>query len=111
MPSKNNLHKLFTADELVTRGLKLYKQSKYEEALESLNAAEEAKNGGADLEILDIRAGTHIRMKNHDAALADARRMLVLDKTYVPGYLRTGRILELMDKSELALKIYESTLR
>jgi len=111
MPSTNNLHRLFTAEELVMRGLKLYKQSKYEEALESLNAAEEAKNGGADLEILDIRAGTHSKMNNFDAALVDARRMLVLDKTYVPGYLRTGRILESMQKSELALKIYERGIR
>lgn len=111
MPSEANLHKLFTADELVTRGLKLYKQTKYEDALASLNAAEEAKNGGADLEILDIRAGIHSKMSNLDAALADARKMLVLDKTYVPGYLRTGRILESMDKRELALKIYERGIR
>ena len=111
MAFRNNLHKLFTADELVTRSLKLYKQGRYDEALESLKAAEEARNGGADLEILDIRAGTHFKLKNLDDALADARRMLVLDKTHVPGYLRTGRILEAMEKSDLALKIYERGIR
>jgi len=37
--------------------------------------------------------------------------MLVLDKTYMPGYFRTGRILESMDKRELALEVFERGVR
>jgi len=64
-------------------------------------------SGGADLEILDIRAGILSKMNNLDAALADARKMLMLDKTYMPGYFRTGRILESIDKRKLALEVFE----
>jgi len=49
-----------------------------------LRQAEEARNGGADLDILDTRAATHARLGQQEPALADARRMLILDKTYVP---------------------------
>jgi len=38
MPERGNLHELYSASQLVSLGLKLYKQGKYSEALEALNS-------------------------------------------------------------------------
>lgn len=38
MPERGSLHELYSASQLVSLGLKLYKQGKYSEALEALNS-------------------------------------------------------------------------
>jgi len=38
MPERGNLHELYSASQLVSLGLKLYKQGKYTEALEALDS-------------------------------------------------------------------------
>lgn len=67
--------------------------------------------GAATLDLLDSRAATHEKLGNLDAALRDGRAMIEMSKGEVQGYLRTAKILQQMDKADLALKIYQRGLR
>jgi len=79
------------------------------------------------LTLLDNRAATYEKLGNFQAALVDARYMIKWQPKEVQvnnhgeqskelfllnqGYLRTGKILQMMNKADLALKIYERGLR
>jgi hypothetical protein len=65
------------------------------------------------LSILDNRAATQEKLGNDHllSALKDARRMMVLQKTSVKGYLRAGKILQLMGQLDVALDTYKYGLK
>ncbi|KAJ8608153.1 hypothetical protein MRB53_039832 [Persea americana] len=63
-----------------------------------------------NLKLLDNRAAAYEKLGNLKDALADGRSMILHFKARVEGYLRTGKVLELGGKPELALKIYERGL-
>lgn len=90
--------------QLKQKGIQLYKKKKYEDALLMFNAA---LHDQPVFDILDNRAATLTRLKRFDLALKDGRDMCKMDPDNVVAYLRTGKILELMKKDDVALKIYQ----
>lgn len=77
-----------------------------------LTAAQSTKSAGAvTVNLLDSRAATHEKLGNLDAALKDGRNMIEMSKGEVQGYLRTAKVLQQLNKADLALKIYERGLR
>ncbi|EEH18820.2 hypothetical protein PABG_01139 [Paracoccidioides brasiliensis Pb03] len=66
---------------------------------------------GDSIGILDNRAATHCKLGSLNSALQDARRMVKENKMDARGYLRTAKILQLMDKHESALQTYHYALR
>lgn len=63
------------------------------------------------MDLLDSRAATYEKLQRLDAALRDGRSMIEMSKGAVQGYLRTGKVLQAMEKADLALKIYQRGLR
>jgi len=60
MPERGNLHELYSASQLVSLGLKLYKQGKYSEALEALNSVRcELMRGLRDENLIFSRQKKH----------------------------------------------------
>ncbi len=125
MPHHEELCRNYAPEKLLKIGQELYRQDKYDEALEAFDAAEKASNGST-LTLLDNRAATYEKLGNLQAALVDARYMIKWQPTEVQvnktgaqpgelflpnqGYLRTSKILRKMDKADLALRIYERGL-
>jgi len=93
--------------QLKQKGIQLYKEKKYEDALVMFNAA---LNDQPLFDILDNRAATFTRLARFDLALKDGRDMCKIDPDNVGAYLRTGKILEIMQKDDVALKIYQRGL-
>lgn len=65
------------------------------------------------LGILDNRAAVQEKLgaEYHISALKDARRMMSLQRASPKGYLRAGKILQLMGKYDIAAENYEYGLR
>ena len=61
--------------------------------------------------VLDNRAATYAKLHRLKAALRDGKQMIEQEKCNCIGYLRTGKILQLMDNSSTALNIYQLGLR
>ncbi|KAG8533700.1 uncharacterized protein KY384_001441 [Bacidia gigantensis] len=91
---------------LIDRGIDQFRERNYEAALEYLDKAIQ-QDVEPPLAVLDKRAATHARLGDHEAAVADAGRMIRSDPRSAMGYLRLGQILQNQKKSEKALKIYE----
>ncbi|KAK2733972.1 hypothetical protein FQN57_001909 [Myotisia sp. PD_48] len=90
------------------KGQEHYVNQEYKEALLLFTKA----NSGVGnlIGLLDNRAATLIKLKDLDSALRDGRRMIKADKTDSRGYLRTAKILQLMDRRQDALRLYEYAL-
>lgn len=60
------------------------------------------------LSILDNRAATFEKLgkENYILALRDAKRMIKIQKTSARGYLRAGKIFQIMGESNAALETY-----
>lgn len=81
----------------------------------------------APIGIYDNRAATHTKLGNLRAALRDGKEMIQQEKTncmvnrpalrrrpssqIIQGYLRTGKVLQLLDKRDAALDIYQLGIR
>jgi len=94
----------YSRAQLKQKGIQLYREKKYEDALAMFDAA---LIGEPILDILDNRAATLTRLRRFDLALKDGRDMCKIFPDNVGAYVRTGRILELMHKDDVALKIYQ----
>jgi F-box/TPR repeat protein Pof3 len=60
---------------------------------------------------LDHRAAAYEKLGEHKKALRDGKKMIEEMPGGSRGYLRSGKILELMEKPDLALQIYELGLK
>ncbi|KAI9810245.1 MAG: hypothetical protein M1827_006379 [Pycnora praestabilis] len=97
-------------DEAHKLGQQHYRNQNYEAALEAFNEAV-ARSHVTSVSLLDNRAATFEKLQDFPCALRDGKRMIHLEKSGTKGYLRTGKILQLMGKQEVALGIYRYGLR
>ncbi|KAL8725163.1 MAG: hypothetical protein Q9181_006523 [Wetmoreana brouardii] len=97
-------------DRLQKLGQDAYKSKNFKAALHSFNLAL-SQAGETSTTILDNRAATHEKLGDLQAALKDGRRMVSMDRTSCAGYLRTGKILQLLKRDKIALEIYELGIR
>lgn len=99
-----------TLSALHRRGQDLYRQKQYEAALQCFNKAI-SQDAKAPVAVLDNRAATYTKLGNLRAALNDGRQMIQQGKANCSGYLRTGKILQLLGNHKMALDLYEMGTR
>ncbi|CAD6577406.1 MAG: hypothetical protein ASARMPREDX12_008336 [Alectoria sarmentosa] len=99
-----------TLSALHLRGQDLYRQKQYEAALQFFTMAI-SQDAKAPVAVLDNRAATYTKLGNLQAALNDGRQMIQQDKANCLGYLRTGKILQLLANHKMALDLYEMGTR
>ncbi|KAL8950280.1 MAG: hypothetical protein Q9222_003684 [Ikaeria aurantiellina] len=99
-----------SSDHLLKLGQQEYRRKHYHHALNFFNSilAYEIR---PDISVLDSRAATFEKLGDLQAALKDGRRMITDYKQSSNGYLRTGKILQLLDKDSVALGIYNYGFR
>lgn len=96
--------------ELQERATDYYRRKEYDKALPLLDKA----IAGSTLPsagLLDTRAACHAKLDDNASALKDAKQTIRLHERDVTGYLRAGRILQSMNKLELASGIYQHGIR
>ncbi|KAL8850609.1 MAG: hypothetical protein Q9221_004479 [Calogaya cf. arnoldii] len=91
-------------------GQQEYRRKNYHAALNFFDSVISTEKQ-LDVSVLDCRAATYEKLGDLHAALKDGRRMISEYKTDCAGYLRTGKILQLLDKDGVALDIYKYGLR
>jgi len=91
-------------------GKKHYKEKQYQKARDAFTLGIDSTNL-PDLALLDSRAASHEKLGELNDALRDSRTMIKGDRKDVRGYLRTGKILQKMEKAQSALQIYQLGLR
>ncbi|KAL8989395.1 MAG: hypothetical protein Q9177_001708 [Variospora cf. flavescens] len=97
-------------DQLQKLGQGAYRRKNYPAALDFFNSVIFQEKIPA-IDVLDNRAATYEKLGDLHAALKDGRRMITDHKTSCAGYLRTGKILQLLGKPTTALGIYQYGLR
>ncbi|KAF2793537.1 hypothetical protein K505DRAFT_244158 [Melanomma pulvis-pyrius CBS 109.77] len=93
-------------DEYQELGRRYYKQKLYEKAVEAFTDGIEATNTPS-LDLFDHRAASYDKLAKFGLAVKDGREMIRTHKENVKGYLRTGSLLEKMNKLETAAGIYK----
>jgi len=83
-----------------------YRRKEYKYALITLNHALETEDNPS-ASLLDNRAAVYEKLDNLNSALKDARTTIKLHESNVTGYLRAGKLLQMMDKHQVALDIYK----
>ena len=83
-----------------------YKRKEFKQALSTLNNALEDENIPS-ASLLDNRAAVHEKLDDLISALKDSRTTIKLHERDVTGYLRAGKLLQKMDKHQVALEIYK----
>lgn len=99
-----------TLSTLHTRGQDLYRQKQYEAALQCFTKAI-GQGSKAPVAVFDNRAATYTKLGDLRAALNDGRQMIQQEKGNCAGYLRTGKILQLLGNHKTALDLYEMGIR
>ena len=94
------------------KGRKHYHERNYTAAITEYNKALELRDVPFTIQvrILDDRAAAWVRIGgtvNLELALLDARVMTQLSKDQADGYLRAGKILQLLDEDKSALDVLE----
>lgn len=105
-----------TSEKLQQLGQDAYRSKRFNSAMKLFSKALENPNISPMLRIriLDNRAATQEKIggaENLQAALADAKRMIQLQKANVHGYLRAGKILQLQGNDKTALDLYQYGLK
>ncbi|KAI4262194.1 MAG: hypothetical protein L6R42_002625 [Xanthoria sp. 1 TBL-2021] len=98
------------SNQIQKLGQQEYRRKNYHAALNFFNSVI-ATEKQLDVSVLDCRAATYEKLGDLHTALKDGRRMISDYKTDCAGYLRTGKILQLLDKDSVALGIYKYGLR
>lgn len=119
---------MMTPSELQELGKRYYGFKEYQKALDAFTEGIRTSSG-PKIGLLDNRAAAFEKLENPKAALRDARTMINNDWQDVrvsraptscginltahcsKGYLRCAKILQQMQKPELALRIYRNGLR
>ncbi|KAK5284097.1 hypothetical protein LTR16_005279 [Cryomyces antarcticus] len=104
MPSKKSM------TELQELGRIYYGRKEYQKALNAFTEAIDMSNAPTS-SLLENRAATFEKLEDLQAALREGKRTIQSWKQDVTGYLRTGKILRMMDKPDVALSIYQYGLR
>ncbi|KAI5798673.1 hypothetical protein FPQ18DRAFT_322635 [Pyronema domesticum] len=100
--------------ELQQQGQSAYRKGDLKYALHSFSEAlRHTTSPELQLSILDHRAAIQERLgpDHYKSALKDARRMMDVATTNHKGYLRAGRILQLMGKADVAVETYRYGLK
>lgn len=96
--------------ELQEHGQVLYRRKDYAKALELFNQAISQETNPSPT-LLDNRAATFEKLDDLKSALKDARTTIKLHERDVTGYLRAGKLLQKMEKPEIALGIYNHGIK
>lgn len=91
--------------ELLEHAQLQYRRKDYVKALDLLNLAIKHEPAPS-VKLLDTRAAVHEKLEDYKAALADARTCIRIFEKDSTGYLRAGKVLQLMSKPDVALAIY-----
>lgn len=94
---------------LYAQGITCYECKDFEGALDAFNRAITRSNDPG-VQLLDKRAGCHMKMGNLLAALKDAKATVSAAQRDPTGYLRAGAILTRMGRRETALQVYAKGL-
>ncbi|KAK2836840.1 hypothetical protein FQN49_006670 [Arthroderma sp. PD_2] len=110
MDLTSNSESFDNKNALQAYGQTLYVQRNY---VDALNAFSTALSRGEDgkIGILDNRSATYCKLGDLDLALKDGRQMMKFDKTDARGYLRTAQVLQLKQRFDDALRLYEYALK
>jgi F-box/TPR repeat protein Pof3 len=100
------MERTMSSEEYQALGRTYYKRQQYGKAVAAFTEAIEAKVRPT-VDQYDQRAASFEKLKNYNAALKDGREMIKVDKQDIKGYLRTGSILQKVNKPEKAIGIYK----
>lgn len=93
-------------EEYQELGKTYYKHKQFQKAIEAFtNGIEEAVIPTVTL--YDYRAASYEKLGDFSAAVKDGREAIRLNKRDVKGYLRTGSVLQKMNKLDTAISIYK----
>ncbi|EJD03340.1 uncharacterized protein FOMMEDRAFT_168327 [Fomitiporia mediterranea MF3/22] len=90
------------------RGVVLFKQDRYKDALEAFNQA--ARENDKDATLLDSRAAVLEKLDRPLEALKDSKKVIDLKPTSWQGYARSARLFLKVGKPEASLKMTELAL-
>ncbi|OCK85880.1 hypothetical protein K432DRAFT_388256 [Lepidopterella palustris CBS 459.81] len=99
-----------SAVEYQELGKKYYKQKEYQKAVDAFTEGIESMSIPS-VGMLNNRAASFEKLEDYKMAVKDGRDMIKIDKKDVRGYLRTGNILQKMEKSQVAIEIYKYGLK
>ncbi|KAL1647732.1 hypothetical protein SLS58_002533 [Diplodia intermedia] len=99
-----------SAAELLELGKAFYGQRNYERALKAFTDAFSASTSG-DIRFLDMAVACHIKLADMNSALSLSRKMTKHATEDARGYLRMGQVLQLQEKTEMAVEVYKLGLR
>ncbi|RKF63329.1 putative f-box tpr repeat containing protein pof3 [Erysiphe neolycopersici] len=91
-------------------GFDLYIKKDLNGAINAFTEVVDNSTDGTLVKALDSRAACYEKLEDFRRALQDGKRMIKVKPDSSKGYLRTGKILCLNGKKEIALKIYERGL-
>ncbi|KAF8473832.1 hypothetical protein BDZ91DRAFT_712644 [Kalaharituber pfeilii] len=103
---------MIKVEELEAHGKAAYKRKDYAGALQAFSTAIKSLSCNPAqtqklISLYNFRAATYEKIEGKfEDALRDAKRMIELDGRVADGYLRAGKVLHLMGKSERALRVY-----
>ncbi|RDW81998.1 hypothetical protein BP6252_03110 [Coleophoma cylindrospora] len=93
------------------RGRHRYALKDFSGAMEAFTEAVRISSGHMLMTALDHRAATYEKLDQLRNAIRDSRQMIELMPNKAKGYLRCGKVLQLMKNQDLALKMYERGLQ
>ncbi|KAF2115118.1 hypothetical protein BDV96DRAFT_600251 [Lophiotrema nucula] len=100
-------------EEYQELGRRYYKQKQYDKAVEAFTNGIEFASESATattstvVALYDCRAACFEKIGEFGKAVRDGRGMIRVDRGCVKGYLRTGSVLEKMEKLDAAIGIYK----
>lgn len=92
--------------ELLEHAQLQYRRKEYIKAVDLLNLAIKHEPAPS-VKLLDTRAAVHEKLEDYKLALKDARTCIRMFEKDPTGYLRAGKVLQLMSKTDIALSIYK----
>jgi histone-lysine N-methyltransferase SETD3 len=91
--------------QLKETGNRAFALADYDEALKAYSSAIELND--SDRALYSNRSATYVAKKEYTNALADAEKIIELSPEWAKGYLRKGRALEFLHKTEEARAAYQ----
>ncbi|KAI5254088.1 hypothetical protein E4T42_02628 [Aureobasidium subglaciale] len=92
--------------ELLEHAQLQYRRKEYVKAVDLLDLAIRHEPSPS-VKLLDTRAAVHEKLGDHKLALKDARTCIRIFEKDPTGYLRAGKVLQMMQKTDVALSIYK----